>query len=347
MDVSMFLKNAWYVAELSSALGSDLRPVRLLGESLVLYRLSIGGVAALEDACPHRKLPLSMGRRCGDLVECGYHGMTFDAAGRCHRVPGNQPIPDTAKVRSYPVIERQGFIWVWMGDPGRADSSTLFEIEHWDHPEWGHTEPDGMVVHCNYLHITDNLLDPTHVAFVHRSSFGERACEETPLENVATETGVVVSRWMRDVDVAPFYVPYVRFKGRADRKQHYEVRFPSHACIRAVFAPTGSADDGSVESHPDTFLMDSYNFLTPIDERTTRYYWVQTRNFAPDDAEVSRQFGAAVRAAFEEDKVVLEAVQLGIENARTPLQPLYIDAGPARFRRELQRRIDAEGRSGT
>ena len=340
--VSMFLNNAWYVAELSSRLGSSLVSVRILGQSLVLYRLSDGTVAALEDACPHRKLPLSMGRRCGDLIECGYHGMTFDASGNCKRVPGNQPIPETARVRSYPAIERQGFIWVWMGAPELADPATIFTIENWDHPEWGRTEPDAMDVRCSYLHITDNLLDPTHVAWVHPGSFGEQACEQTPLQTVPSSKGVVVSRWMLGVDVAPFYVPYVRFTGKADRLQHYEVQYPSHACIRAVFAPAGNANKPAVETLPHTFVMDSYNFLTPIDERTTRYFWVQTRNFAPNDAEVSRQFGAAVRAAFEEDKVVLEAVQRGIENTRTPTQPLYIDAGPARFRREMQRRIDAE-----
>jgi vanillate O-demethylase monooxygenase subunit len=336
----MYLNNAWYVAELSSGLGDGLKPVRLLGRSLVLYRLSDGSVAALEDACPHRKLPLSMGRRRGDLVECGYHGMTFDPAGICRRVPGNQPIPESARVRSYPAVERQGFVWVWMGAPERADPSTIFNIEQWDHPDWGRTEPDSMAIQCSYLHITDNLLDPTHVAFVHPDSFGEQACEQTPLQTVATSTGVLVSRWMLGVEVAPFYVPYVRFAGNADRKQHYEVRFPSHACIRAVFTPAGAST--RAEPHPDTFIMDSYNFLTPLDARTTRYFWVQTRNFAPKDAEVSRQFGASVRAAFEEDKAVLEAVQLGIENAQSPLQPLHIDAGPARFRRELQRRIDAE-----
>ena len=338
----MFLNNAWYVAELSSRLAEGLAPVRLLGRSLLLYRLSNGEVAALEDACPHRKLPLSMGRRHGDLIECGYHGMMFDRAGACRRVPGNQPIPATAQVRSFPAVERQGFIWVWMGTPELADPARIFSIEHWDEPTWGRTEPDGMTIQCSYLHITDNLLDPTHVAWVHPDSFGDTACEQTQLQTIALATGVLVSRWMLGVDVAPFYVPYVRFTGKADRKQHYEVHFPAHACIRAIFTPAGNSGLPQPEAHPDTFVMDSYNFLTPIDQRTTRYFWLQTRNFAAGDVEVSHRFAASVRAAFEEDKVVLEAVQIGIENARSPLQPLYIDAGPARFRRELQRLIDSE-----
>ena len=338
----MFLNNAWYVAELSSGLGEGLVPVRLLGRSLVLYRLSNGEVAALEDACPHRKLPLSMGRRRGDLVECGYHGMRFNSAGVCQRVPGNQPIPDTARVRSLPAVDRQGFIWVWMGRPEQADPARIFEIEHWNHSLWGRTEPDVMSVQCSYLHVTDNLLDPTHVAWVHPDSFGELACEQTPLRTVALPDGVLVTRWMLDVDVAPFYLPYVRFAGKADRQQHYEVQFPGYARIRAVFTPAGIGDSPQAEMHPDSFVMDSYNFITPVDQRTTRYFWVQTRNFAVGDAEISRQFAASVRAAFEEDKAVLEAVQLGIESAQSPVQPLYIDAGPARFRRELLRLIEVE-----
>jgi len=337
----MFLNNAWYVAELSARVQGNLASVRMLGQPVLLYRTEAGDVVALEDACPHRKLPLSMGRRRGDHIECGYHGMTFDRAGLCVRVPGTQPIPSTARVRSYPVAERYGFIWVWMGEPALADAGTIFRIEHWDDPAWGRTVPDMMTVHCNYLYITDNLLDPTHVAWVHPDSFGDAACAQTPLQTVMSPDGVAVSRWMLATEVAPFYSRFVKFSGRADRKQHYEVRFPSHALIRAIFAP---ADTGGPQDrlHPDTFLMDSYNFLTPADDRTTRYFWLQTRNFAPDDSAVSRVFAQSVRGAFEEDKVVLEAVQLGMEQALTPHLDLVIDGGPSRFRRRLKQLVQAE-----
>ncbi len=337
----MVLRNAWYAAEASSVLVNNLHGVRILGEDVLLYRKKDGEVAALEDACPHRKVPLSLGKRCGDFVECAYHGLTFDASGSCVRAPGTGSVAKRARVHSYPVAERYGLIWVWMGDTALADPHAIFHVDNWGDPEWGCTPIDSMVVACNYLYITDNLLDPTHVAWVHPTSFGDLACAETPLRSVVLPSGVAVSRWMLDVEVAPFYAKFVKFTGNADRQQYYEVRFPSHAVIRAVFAPAGMG--GPEGRHcPDTFLMDSYNFMTPVDEHTTRYFWFQMRNFAPGDEQVSASFATSVRAAFEEDKRVLEAVHKGMQYSRTPHIDLPSDAGPTRFRRRLAELIRAE-----
>ncbi len=337
----MFLRNCWYVAAWDHEVGSGLHPVKMLGEEIVLYRKTNGEVAALEDACPHRKLPLSLGRIKGDTVECGYHGLTFDGAGKCTRVPGVEKIPHVACVQSYPVVERYGLLWVWMGDASKADPSLIFHVDHWGDPAWGMNRGDSMAIACNYLFMTDNLLDPSHVAWVHQTSFGNSATEETPLETTVGEKGVTVWRWMLDVEPAPFYAPYLKFKGNCDRKQHYEVHYPSHAIIRAIFAPAGKGGEGKPLPE-DTFLMDSYNFMTPIDENTTKYYWFQMRNFAPDSAKISAEFAASVRGAFSEDRVVLEAVHKGMANKRTPNLDLKIDTGPLRFRRNLAKLIEAE-----
>jgi phenylpropionate dioxygenase-like ring-hydroxylating dioxygenase large terminal subunit len=340
----MFLRNAWYVAALDHEVTRHLFPIRILGEPVVLYRRLDGSVVGLEDACPHRKLPLSMGRLIGDRVECGYHGLTFDGTGTCTRVPGVEKIPHVARVRSYPVVERYGFVWIWTGDPALADASRIFAIEHWDDTQWGKTIPDAMTLDCNYLYVTDNLLDPSHVAWVHKTSFGNSACEEVPVETKMTETGVIVSRWMCDVDVAPFYRPFTRFAGNADRQQHYEVRYPCHAIIRAIFVPTGTGGPQG-RLHDDMFLMDSYNFMSPMDERHTRYFWLQMRNFAPRDMSVTRSFGVSVKSAFEEDLVVLNAVQKGMDNKTTPNLDLKIDEGPLRFRKRLAQLITQEQNS--
>ncbi|OTP78141.1 aromatic ring-hydroxylating dioxygenase subunit alpha [Caballeronia sordidicola] len=337
----MFVRNAWYVAARSDEVGPGLHATRLLGEAVVLYRQLDGSVAALEDACPHRKLPLSMGRLKGEHVECGYHGLTFDGAGTCVRAPGNARIPPGARVQSYPAHERYGLVWLWMGPPEHADPAAIIEVPEWGDPAWGINQGDAMTVDCHYLYVTDNLLDPSHVAWVHPSSFGNAACEGEPLSTLENGKGVTVSRWMRNVEVAPFYARYVKFSGRCDRKQQYEVRFPSHAVIKAVFTPAGSGSE-SGPMHPDVFLMNSYNFLTPVDESTTRYYWFQARNFDQSDALVSEQFNEDVRHAFDEDRVILAAVHAGMANRRTPNINLALDAGPTRFRRGVQRLIDAE-----
>ncbi len=337
----MFLRNAWYVAAWEHEVDHRLVPIKLLGENIVFFRKTDGQVAALEDACPHRKLPLSMGRIQGDHVECGYHGLTFDCSGACTRAPGQDKPPSAARVRSYPVVSRYGMLWIWMGEAAQADPSKIFEVAHWGDPAWGLNQGDGMNIACNYLYMTDNLLDPSHVTWVHPTSFAGSACEDTPLEVTVAEKGVTVWRWMNDVEPAPFYAPFLKFQGRTDRKQQYEVRFPSHAAIKAIFTPAGSGGEGK-PAHADVFVMDSYNFMTPIDENTTKYYWFQMRNFAPGDADVSQRFATSVRAAFEEDRVILQAVHQGMAHKTTPNLDLRIDAGPLRFRRRLAQLIEAE-----
>ena len=339
----MYLRNAWYVAALDREIGAGLTPVRVLGENIVLFRRSSGQLAALEDACPHRKLPLSMGRRKGDEIECGYHGLTFDGTGACTRVPGAERIPHAARVQAYPVAERYGFVWVWMGDPARADPARIYHIHHWGEPGWAPNAPDAMHFDCNYLYITDNLLDPSHVAWVHQSSFGGAGTgtAETPIETTVTAEHVTAWRWMLDAPPAPFYAPLLRFKGHADRKQQYEIRFPCHMLARALFTPAGSGGEGR-PLHPDVFFMDSYNFLTPIDEKRTRYFWIQMRNVRAEDTELSRQMNASIRNVFEEDRVILNAVQIGMDTMRTPNLDLKIDNAPLRFRRKLAEMIAAE-----
>ncbi|ODN72396.1 aromatic ring-hydroxylating dioxygenase subunit alpha [Methylobrevis pamukkalensis] len=339
----MFVRNAWYVAALDRTVDRSLRQVRMLGENVLLYRRQDGVAVALEDACPHRKLPLSMGRLLGDEVECGYHGLRFDCGGVCTRVPGAEKIPHVAQVKAYPLVERYGFLWIWMGDRALADPAKIFEVEQWGNPAWGTTLGDEMTVDCNYLYVCDNLLDPSHVAWVHQSSFGNAACEDIPVQtrSNARGNGVVVSRWMMDVEVAPFYAPFVKFAGHCDRLQHYEVRYPSHAIIKALFTPAGTGGDDK-PLHPDVFLMDSYNFMTPIDEKRTRYFWFQMRNFAPGDEAVSESFSKSVRFAFEEDRVVLNAVQIGMDTKTSPNLDLKIDAGPLRFRKHIRELVEAE-----
>lgn len=337
----MFLRNAWYVAAWDSELTHKLLAATILGDRLVLYRTASGDPVALEDACPHRKLPLSMGRIIGDEIECGYHGLVFDAAGHCTRVPGGQRIPPGARVRSYPTVARFGMIWIWMGDAERADSDRIFPVEHWDDPAWTRNRGGSMLVDCNYLYITDNLLDPSHVAWVHRGSFGNADAEDTPVQTITADDGVTAARWMLDVEVAPFYSPMVRFQGRCDRLQHYEVRFPSHAIIKAIFTPAGSGGSGKPISR-DAMVMDSYNFMTPVDEDHTRYFWFQACSGAQLDQRQSELIDQSVTAAFHEDRVILEAVHRGFKHEVSPHINLAIDRASVMFRQRLRQLIAGE-----
>lgn len=340
-DPAVFLRNCWYVACLSRELGRQPKALRLLDEPIVLYRREDGTPVALEDACPHRKLPLSMGRIKGDAIECGYHGLTFDGCGTCIAAPTQAQIPRLARVRSYPVQDRYGLLWIWMGDAELAGRHPILEIEHHDDPGWHLTAGDSLLCRCHYLWLVDNLLDPSHVAWVHRSSFAASGTEDTPLDISVEADRVVCSRWIRGQTPPPFYAPLVKFDGPADRLQHYEVRLPSTAINRSTFAPAGMGGPG-VGDDPRIYRMVSYNFLTPIDADTTLYFWLQHRNTDPQDQALTERIAAGAKTAFEEDRQVLEAVHQGMKHRRTPPIGLLLDAGATRFRRLLSDRIAAE-----
>lgn len=337
----MFLKNAWYVAAWGHEITDSLKQIVVLNEKICIYRNSAGEIVALEDACPHRKLPLSKGRIRGDMVECGYHGLTFDCSGKCTSAPGSGDIPKNAEVHAYPTHEKYGLVWIWTGEAERADPDTIFLIENYDDPNWGINRGVAMDLDCNYLLMTDNLLDPSHVAWVHETSFAEASTKDTPLRITKTDEGIIVHRWMMDVEPAPFYKQVVEFEGNCDRKQHYEVRYPSHAIIRAIFTPAGTGgEDGPLDDK--TFLMDSYNFMTPVTETHTRYYWFQLRNIRPDDEGLSKMMSEGVQKAFEEDRAILREVEIGMRDKTTPHIDLSIDAGPLMYRRRLGELIAEE-----
>ncbi len=228
-----------------------------------------------------------------------------------------------------------------MGNPALADPHDIFDIANYGDPAWGINCGEAMELDCDYLLMCDNLLDPTHVAWVHQSSFATAATKDTPLRVTKTDDGVIVHRWMMDHEPAPFYKKVVEFEGNCDRLQHYEVRYPSHALIKAVFTPAGTGGlDGPL--HENTFIMDSYNFMTPTTAGKTRYYWFQMRNIRPDDEALSKMMTEDVQHAFEEDRDVLNAVQIGMANKTSPHIDLPIDGGQLRFRRHLQAMINEE-----
>ena len=338
----MYLKNTWYVAGWSRDYTRDLKPETFLGENIVFFRKENGQAVALEDACPHRKLPLSKGRLKGDVVECGYHGLTFDCQGTCVAAP-TQPsrVPGRARVKSYPVADRYRLLWIWMGDPQKANPDEIFPIENYENPRWGATDGGVLDIDCNYLWVADNLLDPSHVAWVHVTSFAGAGTDDQPLTVEKTERGVLVSRWIFGQMPSPYYADLVKFQGPCDRLQYYEMCFPAIALNKSVYTPVGTGGPGKPPVSK-TYVNISYNFMTPIDENRTRYFWFQHRNTDPDDKEISERMNAGARAAFEEDRDVLVAVHNGMANMATPNIDLGLDAGAKLFRRALQQRIDAE-----
>src|ERR1051326_3089925 len=133
----MFLRNCWYVAGWTHQIPpATLVPRKIIGEPLLLYRTGTGQLVAMEDRCCHRFPPLSRGRLEGDDIRCMYHGIKFAADGRCVEIPAQNVIPDGVRVRTYSVVEKDLWAWVWMGDPANEDASLIPDALHHDDPDW-------------------------------------------------------------------------------------------------------------------------------------------------------------------------------------------------------------------
>ncbi|MEQ8346831.1 MAG: aromatic ring-hydroxylating dioxygenase subunit alpha [Sneathiellaceae bacterium] len=338
-----FLRNAWYPLCWSDEVaGVALKPCMILGERVVLYRKGDGGIAALEDICPHKFLPLSMGRRKGDQIECGYHGMTFDCSGRCTVIPGQPVVPATARVRAYPVADRLGLVWIWMGDPAKADEGSLTDLPQYHDPAWKAVHGASLFNAANYLNLIDNLLDPSHVTFVHGSTLATPGGRDVPVQCERQGDGITVWRWILDSPPIPVFAKTGHFKGNADRWHYYMFTPPSNCVI-----DFGSGEPGALteETRSQGLQIFACHFITPVDETSCIDHWLHVRNFRIDDTALDAQLNADLAGAFNEDKAILEAIQQ--QEARYPERrqmKLAIDGGPNRMRMVMRRLMEAETR---
>jgi phenylpropionate dioxygenase-like ring-hydroxylating dioxygenase large terminal subunit len=234
----LYLHNAWYVAGWSNEITAKPIARTFLDEPVVLYRAENGSLGALEDRCCHRGMPLSHGEVIGNDIRCDYHGMVFDKTGRCVDIPNQKLIPAKAKVRSFPIEEKDDLVWIWMGDPEQAKPEEI--VAYPFHKSWPYKCKSERLP-CNYLMVSDNLLDQTHAAYVHKSTLASDAdaYARAEMEIAPTPDGVKFTRWMLNCIPPGIYSKAVSFKGRVDRWQEFEYVAPS--CILQF---TGALDVG-------------------------------------------------------------------------------------------------------
>ena len=328
----MFLRNSWYVAAWDREVTRTPLARTLLDEPVVLYRKEDGTAVALEDRCCHRQLPLSMGRLEGDELRCGYHGLKFDTSGKCVEIPGQGSIPPQARVRAYPLLEKHGWVWIWMGDADKADPA---RIPHWwwtESPEWAFSRPDRVHLECNYQLVSDNVLDVTHLAYVHASSIGAPSITEFPAKVEREERLVRLTRWIRQRPPPPLYEKAGGFPGNVDRWQIVEHVPP---CFTVNFA---GCEDG--ERRIELMALSA---PTPETARTTHYFFGFVRNFWLNDEAAERAFCSDMVRVFNEDFPVLQAQQRMQEaNPDAPRIDIQVDAAPLAARRMLQGLLEKE-----
>jgi phenylpropionate dioxygenase-like ring-hydroxylating dioxygenase large terminal subunit len=342
-----FPLNAWYAAAYDVEVGRSLLARTVCNQKLVLYRQTDGRLAALEDACWHRLLPLSLGRLEGDEVVCGYHGLVYNAEGRCTHMPSQETINPAACVRRFPVAEKHRFVWIWPGDPALADEALIPDL-HWNHdPEWA---GDGKMIRvkCDYRLVVDNLMDLTHETFVHGSSIGNRAVAEAPFVATHGERTATVTRWMENIEAPPFWAGQIRqargYTGPVDRWQIIRFEAPCTVAIDVGVAPTGTGAlprDGGDRSHGVNGMV--LNTITPETDNTCLYFWAFARNYCLGEQRLTHQLREGVAGIFREDELVLEAQQKAIEeHPDHRFYNLNIDAGAMWARRLIDKLVEAE-----
>ena len=352
-----FVKNAWYAAAWNHELSAEKPLARtILNEPVVLFRDMAGHAIVLEDRCCHRHLPLSKGRVNGDLLQCGYHGLEFDRTGACVKVPGQTRVPPNGRVRSWPVLEKYQYVWLWMGDPERADESLLPEWQVMDDPGWAVVKGDPPFhIPCHYELFNDNLLDLSHLAYVHIGNIGTAAVPDFPIVTSKGENTVRMIRWILDSPPAPLYQRFGGFKNNIDRWQYAEAMVPSFNTVRVGCLPAGCG--AKAGDHPDAhapksggrqgqgFEFYNLNAITPETENSTWYFYAHARNFALDDAEMDTEFRIGLRGAFQDDVDILAAQQMNMDrHAHDPKNwiDIHVDGPGLALRRMVADATESE-----
>ena len=342
---SSFVRNCWYVAGFSHDFPADrIESRKIAGDPVVLYRRSDGHLAALADRCAHRHAPLSLGRVEGDDLRCMYHGLKFSPDGTCVEIPGQDRIPDRSCVRSYPLVEKGGWVWIWMGQSDACDPGLIPPVCDFDDPEW--VQSSGQLDYeAPYELINDNLLDLSHLAFVHADSFGATTgWSDRQPRHTLLDRGIRVERWIEAAPPIP-PLPQLSASDTVDIRSCYEFHIPGIFLMRTSFHRTGAAKAANWGDPVDEELFAHYSCqsVTPIDMRRSRTLFSWGPGAAFGDRAMAQQMIAMADHAFREDKVIIEAQFANLdEESGAPMLATQADKPLTIFRGIMQKARNRE-----
>ncbi|MFM5949361.1 MAG: Rieske 2Fe-2S domain-containing protein [Novosphingobium sp.] len=339
-----YVRNAWYVAAWSNTIAAA-KPfaVRLLGEPVVIWRNESGALTALEDRCVHRLAALSLGQCEGANLRCMYHGLLYDPAGRVIEIPGQDKIPPKARVRAFPVAERHDWVWVWPGDPALADQALIPPAVGLSEPDWilGHGQLDYA---AEARLINDNLLDFSHLTYVHAQSFGagdQFAKHQPRIEPLPR--GVRVSRWFE----SPPNTPRNPTGESIDVWQSYDFLIPGVLLMWSANYPAGTAAQLGDAAPEMADAIGGLNFtsqaVTPTGERTARYFFSWGPHCDHGDAAMRDGMMTIAGQAFSEDRTMIEAQQCILDLTPDPqIMPTAHDRAVTLYNRLVDKLVREE-----
>lgn len=331
-------RNQWYVAAFSTEVTREPMHRTLFGEPIVFYRTEAGDPVALFDRCPHRGMRLSNGGVLfGDTIQCHYHGIRFNAEGRACLIPSGGVPTSALAVRRYPLKEIGGWIWIWPGDAEQVDESLIP-----DHDALGLTAPGFHAYHglaleanSNYLFSLENLVDATHISFLHHGLIDDGNVAAHPYVCQHDGVRVAMVREFSNEVIAPMVARSMGLKGtRADRTLELISYAPNVCVVRQCFVETDSED----KARRDSRLVFG---ITPTGPRSC----IQFVALANDYENTHPGIFEDLRHLLMEDVVALDDIQILFDQLgqdRAPEVAVRSDEGAIRTRRLIAAQVAQE-----
>jgi len=335
-------KNQWYIAAWSGEVTRQVMERWILDEPVALYRTEDGKVVALAGRCPHRSYPLGRSKVVGDNIQCGYHGITFRPDGSCAAIPSQGMAPKTCRVQSYHVAERWQWIWIWPGDPELADENKIPDLVALGISNSPNKIASGVYryVHSRYTLMHDNLLDLTHIGFLHSNSLGAGSGSANTVPKHSSGPDWVESRFeMKSIEFPTYWQPVFNYSGPINRRFGLRFHVP---CLHSGFDSfTKANDDGSDGEHLGTVMI--YHAVTPARRTTSHYFLAAGHSWESDNAELAAQMLADAVVIIDEDRLATEHIEELIAHYDRPSELLLrADSVCVQGRRLLERAIASE-----
>ena len=335
-----FIRNAWYVIAQSAEVSRTPIARTALGTSVVLFRTQGGAIVALANRCCHRSFPLVHGTVDGDTIVCGYHGLRYDTTGRCIEIPMQKSVPASLRVRAFRTAEKGPFVWIWMGEENGAAEEGPPHQEWLDHPGWA-LRVGYLYVKGSYVLLHENLLDLSHLSFLHARTFGTPEYARTPVEVDCEDGKLEVWRHVRCELPAIYARPLGWTGARALRSSGSRYVSPGLHVNTGIFRNLDLPDDAQ---SPQPMVRVA-QLVTPESPVTTHYWTAQARNFATDNDEMGDFMIKAQVEAFKEDAFALQQItEMQALSATEGLHEVSIptDKAGVLMRRQLKRLADLE-----
>lgn len=333
-------RDGWYVAAFLHEVGRELLARWILNEPVVMYRTEAGDPVALDGRCPHRHFPLGKSCLIGDEIQCGYHGITFGPDGNCTRVPSQSHVPKTYKVKKYPVVEHGMWLFIWPGDPELADEGLLPDLEAigWNNPEFRFQPFYSLEVVGRYQLLNDNLLDLTHLAYLHGTSIGVEGNASVPEVREEFEHVLKSRRHMKNVPINPSQEGYIGYEGLVDRVAGMDFYLPGfHAGLDEMSIP----DDHPTRAGEKLTVHRVFHAVTPGKLNTTNYFFGMGGIMSDAEFARTKEFLAPV---IEEDAMATREIEEMLTTLGYFPDELMLksDIGAVQGRRRLQAMMDRE-----